>query len=179
MQQYYPIKVAGLERRLPLCPVNDNLSIAAFILFGDVEMTVACAKALLKKAPAFDRIFTPEAKSIPLAHEMSRQSGRPYAVARKGIKVYMRDPIEVEVQSITTQALQRLYVGADDVKRMNKQRVLLVDDVISTGESLAALRKLAELAGAEVVGECAVLAEGDAARRTDIFFLEKLPLFHK
>ena len=179
MSEFYTMKIAGLERNLKLFPVSDSLDIAAFILFGDTEITVASATELLKKAPEFDLILTPEAKSIPLAYEMSRQSGKPYVVARKGTKVYMGSPIEVTVHSITTQREQRLYLGEDEAELVNGKRILNVDDVISTGESLASIRELLEKAGGIEAASCAVLAEGDAADRTDIIFLEKLPLFFK
>lgn len=179
MSEFYTMKIAGLERKLKRFPVNENLDIAAFILFGDTEITVASSKELLKKAPEFDVILTPEAKSIPLAYEMSRQSGKPYVVARKGMKVYLGEPVKVEVRSITTNRVQTLYLGSDEVERIKGKRVLIVDDVISTGESLDAVRKLVEKAGGTEVGAAAVLAEGDAADRDDIIFLEPLPLFLK
>ncbi len=179
MEQYFELKVAGLTRKLKRFSVSDKLDIAGFILFGDVELTVACAKELLEKAPDFDVVFTPEAKSIPLAYEMARQSGKPYVVARKGVKVYMGKPLEVEVVSITTQKVQKLYVGEDDVAMLQGKRVLILDDVISTGKSLEAIQTLAEQAGANVVGCCSVLAEGDAIGREDILYLAPLPLFFK
>ena len=173
------MKIAGLDRELKKFPVSDSLDIAAFILFGDVEITVAAAEKLLEKAPEFDYIITPEAKSIPLAYEMARQSGKPYIVIRKGVKVYMGNPLEVSVRSITTQKEQKLYLGEDEVALIKGKRVLIVDDVISTGESLIAVRKLVEAAGAIEAATCAVLAEGDAKDRDDIIFLEPLPLFFK
>ena len=175
----YRMKVAGLERDLPICPVNENLSIAGFVVFGDQELTVACARDLLAKAPEYDYILTAEAKGIPLAHEMARQAGdAKYILARKGAKLYMRDLFEVSVRSITTAKEQHLYLDGNDAKLMAGKRILIVDDVISTGESLIALQKLAEKAGGIIVGNMAVLAEGDAADREDIIFLEKLPLFN-
>ena len=179
MEEYYTLEVAGLTRRLKRYAVSDHVDIAAFILFGDVEITVACAAELLKKAPDFDVIFTPEAKSIPLAYEMARQSGKPYVVARKGVKVYMSDPIEVEVHSITTQKKQLLYVDQEDASLLRGKRALVVDDVISTGESLSAMQELTRRAGAELAGCCAVLAEGEAKDREDILYLAELPLFIK
>ncbi len=179
MAESYKMTIAGCERELPLFPVNENLDIAAFIIFGDVELTIKGCEALLKKVPEFDVILTPEAKSIPIAYEMSRQSGKPYIVARKGIKVYMKSPLEVSVNSITTASQQHLYLGEDEVEAIKDKRVLIVDDVISTGESLTAVRNLIEAAGAKEAASCAYLAEGDAADRTDIIFLEKLPLFFK
>ena len=179
MSKFYEIEIAGLKRNLERFAVSDTVDIAAFILFGDVEITVASASALIKKLPVFDVIFTPEAKSIPLAYEMSRQSGKPYVVGRKGLKVYMRDPIEVTVQSITTQKEQHLYLGESEVALMEGKRVVIIDDVISTGESLKACEELVEKAGGKIVGKAAVLAEGDASKREDIVFLQELPLFFK
>ena len=179
MSEFYNIKIAGLERSLKRFPVSDKLDIAAFILFGDTEITVASAKELLEKSPEFDIILTPEAKSIPLAYEMSRQSGKPYVVARKGMKVYLGDPVKVEVRSITTNNVQTLYLGSDEVERVKGKKVLIVDDVISTGESLAAVRELVAASGGIEAASVAVLAEGDAANRDDIIFLEPLPLFFK
>ena len=156
---YYHMHVAGLERDLPICPVNDSLSIAGFVIFGDQELTVACARELLKKAPEYDYIITAEAKGIPLAHEMSRQSGKPYVCARKGIKLYMSDPVVVEDQSITTAGKQKLVIDRKELDKMNGKRVLVVDDVISTGGSLKALDALAEQTKCTIVGQAAVLAE--------------------
>lgn len=179
MEKTYKMTIAGIERELPLCPVNEKLDIAAFIMFGDVEITVAAATELLKKCPDFDIILTPESKSIPLAYEMSRQCGKKYIVARKGLKVYMTNPVSAKVRSITTDHEQTLYLGASDAAELKGKRVLIVDDVISTGDSLNAVLALAELTGGNVVASCAVLAEGDSANRNDIIFLEKLPLFFK
>ncbi len=173
----YTLKVAGLERQLPILPVNDKLSIAAFIMFSDVELTVACASELLKKVGGFDVIITAESKGIPLAYELARQSGKNYVVGRKSVKLYMTDPISVNVQSITTKGVQTLYLSQEDAAKLKGKKVLLADDVISTGESLNALEKLCEEAGGEICCKAAVLAEGDAADRDDIVFLEKLPLF--
>ncbi len=176
---YYRMKVAGVERDLPICPVNEHLSIAGFVIFGDPELTEACARELLAKAPEYDYILTAEAKGIPLAHEMARQAGNArYILARKGPKLYMQDILEVTVKSITTAKEQHLYLDGTDAKRMAGKKVLLVDDVISTGESLAALEALAQKAGAEICGRMAILAEGDAQVREDLIYLEKLPLFH-
>ena len=177
MADTYTLHIAGLTRELPICKVNDHLDIAAFIMFSDVELTEACAAALLKKAPEFDVILTAEAKGIPLAHEMSRQSGKPYICARKGEKLYMADPVVVEDQSITTAGKQKLVIDRKELDKMNGKRVLVVDDVISTGGSLKALDALAEKTQCTIVGQAAVLAEGDAAERKDIIFLEPLPLF--
>ena len=177
----YPMHVAGLTRDLPICKVSDELFIGAFIMFGDAELTVACARDLLKLAEdiEYDYLFTAEAKSIPLIHEMARQSGaKKYFIARKGPKVYMPDPISVNDRSITTLSLQKLYLGSDDAALIRGKRVLIVDDVISTGGSLKAMEALVDKAGGTVVGRMSVLAEGGAAERTDIRFLEKLPVFN-
>ena len=179
MDKAYTINIGGLERQLPLCEVAPDFYIGAFILFGDVELTVKCAEELLKKAPEFDVIITPEAKSIPIAYEMARISGHyRYIVARKGIKVYMRDVIAKEVMSITTQRKQTLYLDGNDGDYMAGKRILILDDVISTGESLAALESLVKAVGGNIVAKMAVLAEGEAASRDDIIYLEKLPLFN-
>ena len=179
MSEKYTLNVAGLTRELTRYPVNDRLDIAAFIMFSDVELTVKCAEELLKKVSDFDVILTSEAKGIPLAYEMSRQSGKPYVVARKSVKVYMTNPISVNVKSITTKDEQMLHLGDEKAAVIRGKRVLVVDDVISTGESLSAMERLIEQAEGIHVQSCAVLAEGDAADRTDIVFLEKLPLFFK
>lgn len=173
----YKLKVAGLERELERFPVNEKLDIAAFIMFGDVEMTEKCAEELLKICPQHDVLLTAEAKSIPLCYEMARQGCRNYVVARKGVKVYMKNSIEVTVNSITTSNEQKLYLGENDAQFLKGKKVLIVDDVISTGNSLLALEQLAEKVGAEIVGKAAVLAEGDAKDRDDIIYLEELPLF--
>ena len=175
----YTLKVAGLTRELPLCPVSEHLDIGAFIMFSDVELTVAAATELLKRAPEFDCLITAESKGIPLAYEMSRQSGKKYLLARKSVKLYMHDPVEVTVKSITTEKVQTLYLDGSDLAYLKGKRVLLVDDVISTGESIHALEQLVMKADAQVVGKMAVLAEGDAKDRDDIIYLEPLPLFFK
>ena len=177
----YSMEIAGLKRELPICKITDDLYIGAFICFGDAELTVACARELLKLVPqdSYDYLFTAEAKSIPLIHEMARQSGADkYFVARKGPKAYMPDPIHVEDQSITTAGVQKLYLGRDDAELLRGKRVLLMDDVISTGGSLHAMETLVEMTGGTVVGRVAVLAEGDAKDREDIQFLAPLPLFN-
>ncbi len=174
----YTMRVAGLTRDLPLCPLNDQLQIAAFVIFGDVELTCACAKALLEKAPEFDYMVAPEAKAIPLAHEMARQSGRnEYFLVRKKKKAYMNGVFEAVDHSITTEGEQMLYMDGADAAKLRGKRVLILDDVISTGGSIAAVENLVEQAGGQVVARMAILAEGDAAKRDDILFLEPLPLF--
>lgn len=178
-QKYYHLEVAGLSRELPLCEVNEHLDIAGFVMFSDVELTVAAATQMLERAPDFDVIITAESKGIPLAYEMARQSGKNYLLARKSPKLYMKNPIKVEVKSITTATLQALYVDEEDITKMNGKRILIVDDVVSTGESMAALESLVCHATGTVVGKMAVLAEGDAIGRDDIIYLAPLPLFPK
>ena len=175
----YHMTIAGLERDLPVCKVSDSLFIGAFVIFGDQELTVAAAGELLKKAPAYDYLLTAEAKGIPLVHEMARQNGdKKYMLARKGPKLYMTGVFDVAVHSITTAKEQHLYLDTADAALMAGKRILIVDDVISTGESLAALAALVKKAGGNIVGRMAILAEGDAQNREDILYLEKLPLFH-
>ncbi len=175
---YYRLKVAGIERDLPLCPIADNLYIGAFVLFGDVELTEKCAAALMERAPEHDVLITAESKGIPLIHAMCRLSGKNrYVLARKSVKLYMKDVIKCETQSITTSAKQVLYIDGDDAEYMKGKRVLIVDDVISTGGSLLSLEHLVNDAGGNIVGKMTILAEGEAADRTDIVYLEKLPLF--
>lgn len=178
-KEFYELEIAGVKRQLQKFAVSDTLDIAAFILFGDVELTEACAKGLLEKAPEFDYIVTPEAKSIPLAYEMSRLSGKKYIVVRKGVKVYMDRPEKVSDQSITTQKEQALYLGHEDGDLLDGKRVLIVDDVVSTGGSLVAVKELLAKFNANVVASCFPVAEGDAADRDDIIYLAKLPLFFK
>ena len=180
MKTEYTMTIAGVERSLPLFPISENLQIAAFIMFGDVEITKASAEALLKIVPEYDIMVTAECKSIPLIYEMARQTGADnYIIARKGPKLYMKNIITTDVDSITTAHKQTLCIGEADVEAMKGKKVLIVDDVISTGESLLALEELVTKAGGNIVGRAAVLAEGSAANRDDIIFLEKLPLFDK
>ena len=177
----YPMDIAGLHRELPICKVTDDLYIGAFICFGDAELTVACARDMLAmlEANSYDYLFTAEAKSIPLIHEMARQSGADtYFIARKGPKAYMPDPIHVEDQSITTAGTQKLYLGRDDADLIRGKRIVLMDDVISTGGSIHAMEELVKLAGGIVVDRIAVLAEGDAQQRKDIQYLAPLPVFN-
>lgn len=179
MDKFYTMNLAGLQRDLPLCRVNDDLYIGAFVIFGDVELTVACARELLKKAPEHDIMITAESKGIPLLYEMARQEGSNYyLIARKAPKLYMKNVVCTEVNSITTEKTQMLYVDSEDIDKMKGKRVLIVDDVISTGESLNAIETLVKRAGGNIVGKMAILAEGDAKNRSDITYLEYLPLFN-
>ena len=175
----YTMNIAGVTRDLPICRVTDDLYIAGFVVFGDQELTVACARELLKVAPEYDYIITAEAKGIPLGHEMARQTGaEKYFLARKAPKLYMSGVFSSTVRSITTEGEQTLYLDTADAALMKGKKILIVDDVISTGQSLLALEALVEKAGGIVAGKMAVLAEGDAQDREDIIYLEKLPLFN-
>ena len=175
----YPMTVAGLKRDLPLCPINEDLYIGAFVIFGDCELTVACARELLARAPEYDYLITAESKGIPLAYEMARQHGdKKWMLARKGVKLYMKDVVEAEVRSNTTAKPQKLYIDGEDAALMKGKRILIVDDVISTGEALRALEELVTVVGGNIVGRMAILAEGEAQNRPDLIYLEKLPLFN-
>lgn len=177
--KFFSIEIAGCKRELPLCEVNKNLDIAAFIMFGDTEITEKSAKKLLEICPEFDILMTAESKGIPLCYEMAKQCGKKYVVARKSQKIYMKNSIYIEVKSITTAKKQKLYLSENDFLDIKNKKVLLVDDVISTGESLAALEKLVEKAGGIIASRACVLAEGQSSERKDIIYLEKLPLFPK
>ena len=179
-QKYYHMTIAGCERDLPLCPLNDDLMIAGFVIFGDPALTTACAKELLEKAPAYDYIISAEAKGIPLVHEMARLAGnQKYFLARKAPKLYMTGVMEVNVRSITTAKEQKLYLDTADAALMKGKRILIVDDVVSLGDSLRALETLVTEAGGIICGKMTILAEGDACKRDDLIYLEKLPLFDK
>ena len=179
-RMYHKMNIAGLDRALPLCPISDQLMIGAFVIFGDPELTTACAKELLDRAPEYDYLISAEAKGIPLVHEMARIAGnQKYFLVRKGPKLYMDGVFEVGVRSITTAKEQKLYLDGADAQLMRGKRILIVDDVISTGESLSAIEQLVEQAGGIVCGKMTILAEGDAQEREDIIYLEKLPLFDK
>lgn len=176
---FYEMNIAGIEHKLPLCKVTDDLYIGAFVVFGNAKLTVACARELLKKAPEYDYVITAEAKGIPLAHEMARQNeDNTYFIARKYPKLYMSGVFEVEVKSISTDKVQHLYLDTAEADMIKGKRILIVDDVISTGESLKAVETLVNKAGGVIVGKMAVLAEGDAQNRDDIIYLNPLPLFN-
>ena len=174
----YTLHVAGLTRDLPIITLSYDLSIASFVILGDTEIVKKTAPMIAKKLPEVDFVVTAEAKGIPLAYEISKILNlNEYIVARKSIKAYMEEPIEVEVNSITTTNSQKLYLNNQDANKIKGKRVALIDDVISTGQSLKALERLVEKAGANVVAKSAILAEGDAKDRKDIIFLEALPTF--
>ena len=175
---HYEMTIAGVKRALPICPVNDSLSIGAFVIFGDPELTTACSQALLDKAPEYDYLISAEAKGIPLVHEMARLAGnQKYFLARKMPKLYMTGVFDVEVRSITTDAVQHLYLDTADAEFMKGKKILIVDDVISTGASLYAIEQLVEKAGGIICGKMCILAEGEATQREDLIFLEELPVF--
>lgn len=180
MDKTYTLKVAGIERELPIIAISQELSIASFVILGDTELVSHTAPELAKKLPPIDYLVTAEAKGIPLVYEISKLLGMShYIVARKSIKPYMEAPIVNEVVSITTQKKQLLCLDSKDALAIKGKRVAIIDDVISTGHSIKVLEELVEQAGGEVVAKAAILAEGDAAEREDILFLEKLPLFTK
>ncbi len=180
IMKHYTMKIAGIERSLPLCPITEDLYIGAFVTFGDPELVTACAQELLDRAPEFDYMITAESKGIPVTHEMARLAGnRRYFLARKTPKLYMTGVFEVDVRSITTAKAQKLYLDKAEADQICGKRILIVDDVVSTGESFAALEKLVLAAGGEICGRMCILAEGDAADRKDLIYLEKLPLFNK
>ena len=179
-QKYYHMTIAGCERDLPLCPLSEDLMIAGFVIFGDPELTTACAKELLEKIPEYDYMITAESKGIPLVHEMARLAGnQKYFLARKSPKLYMTGVVDVTVRSITTAKEQRLYLDTADAAVMKGKKILLVDDVVSLGDSMRALEHLVLTAGGEIAGRATILAEGNAAERDDLIYLEKLPLFDK
>ena len=179
-QKYHHLTIAGLERDLPLCPLNEDLMIAGFVIFGDPELTTACAEELLRRAPDYDYMITAESKGIPLVHEMARLAGnQKYFLARKAPKLYMTGVMEVTVKSITTAKDQKLYLDTADAALMQGKRILIVDDVVSLGDSMRALEHLVTQAGGEICGRMTILAEGDAASRDDLIYLEKLPLIDK
>jgi adenine phosphoribosyltransferase len=178
-EKIFPVTIASCKRELPICPINDKISIAAFIMFGDVEITKKSAAALLKKCPDFDILVTAESKGIPLCYEMARQSEKKYIVARKSEKLYMKSPVCIEVKSITTANVQKLYLSKNELEDINNKKVLIVDDVISTGRSLLALEEFINKANGKIVAKACVLAEGDASKRDDIIFLNTLPIFEK
>ena len=176
----YLLRVAGIKRKLPIVRINSHARIASFVILGDTELVIRAAAQLAKRLPRdIDYLMTAEAKGIPLAQEMSRILGlEHYIIARKSKKAYMHDPLQVCVSSITTHQKQELFLDKPDAARIKDGRVVLIDDVISSGESLEGLELLAQKAGAQIIGKAAILAEGDAAKRDDIIYLEALPLFN-
>jgi len=178
MENYYTLEVAGVTRQLPIMQVSDSLCIASFVILGDCEIVTKSAPLIETRLPQVDYIVTAEAKGIPLVHELCRLRNLPYyIVARKSVKPYMSKPLTDEVVSITTQKKQTLCLDGKDALLLRGKKVAIVDDVISTGESLSAIERLVEKAGGEIVAKAAILAEGGAAQRDDIIYLEELPLF--
>jgi adenine phosphoribosyltransferase len=178
MALVYELNVAGVKRLLPLCKLSNDLMIASFVILGDVEINVKCAAELIKLLPKFDALITAESKGIPLVHEIARQMGiEKYIIARKSIKVYMNDPCSVQMVSITTKKPQSLYLDRTDMEYLSGKKVIIVDDVISTGKSIDAVKHLVLESGGEMAGIAAILVEGEAKHRNDIIYLEQLPLF--
>lgn len=178
MENSYELNVCGIKRNLPIIKISDNLAIASFVILGDTELIVNAAPEIAKKLPEVDILITAEAKGIPLVYEISKLLNmKEYVIARKSIKPYMHNPITDEVVSITTQKEQTLCLDGSDAQKIKGKRVAIIDDVISTGESLSAIERIVEKAGGIITAKAAILAEGDAADRSDIIFLEKLPLF--
>ncbi|SFP45540.1 phosphoribosyltransferase family protein [Salibacterium halotolerans] len=174
----YTLQVAGLTRELPVMQVSPEVSIASFVILGDTEMVTAAAPLLAQQLPEVDVLVTAEAKGIPFVHELSKQLGMSrYVVARKSVKPYMTTPLISSAASITTQKEQQLVLDEMDAAFLKGKRAALIDDVISTGESLQALETLVHQAGARVKTKAAILAEGNADQLNDIVFLEKLPVF--
>ncbi|HIZ78532.1 MAG TPA: adenine phosphoribosyltransferase [Candidatus Lachnoclostridium stercorigallinarum] len=180
MEHTYRLQICGTERELPLVPMDEKMAYASFVVIGDTELVELAAVQLAREIPQTDVVMTAEAKGIALAYELSRQLGlKEFIVARKSVKSYMKNTISASVHSITTKGEQHIYLDETDIRKVAGKRVCIVDDVISTGESLRAVEELAEKAGGKVVCRAAILAEGDAAKRKDILFLEELPLFEK
>ncbi|MFQ8602131.1 MAG: phosphoribosyltransferase family protein [Anaerovoracaceae bacterium] len=174
----YPVDINGVHRELPIIKLDDKFSIASFVILGDCEIVVAAAQKLKDKLPEADFLMTAEAKGISLTHELARVLKFPkYIVARKSVKAYMKDPLLVNVSSITTEGEQTLCLDGIDAETIKNKRVIIVDDVISTGASVKAIRKLAQSAGAEVVAEAAILTEGNPEEHKDVISLGNIPLF--
>ena len=178
-QEYYTVSLCGLARNLPLFEVAPKVRIAIFNMLGDTEVVEEAATELAKRLPAgADALMTAEVKSIPLAHALSVRLGIPYVVARKTRKPYMVGATSVEVLSITTGAPQTLWLDGKDLGLVNGKRIILVDDVVSTGSTLAGMHKLVESAGGTVIAESAVFTEGnDPGRWTSVIALGNLPVF--
>lgn len=175
----YTVRIEGVTRHLPLFAVSPQLRIAVFNLLGDTEITIAAARGLTKKLSRVkaDVLVTAEAKSIPLAYHLSVEMSKPYVVLRKEYKPYMGSALSAETLSITTGKPQTLYLDEKDQLLLRGKRVILVDDVISTGSTLQGMRLLMDKAGAEIVAEAAVFTEGERAQWGHIIALGHLPLF--
>lgn len=179
-RDHYAITIAGIERRLPLIEVRPGLRIAVLNILGDTVLVQAAANSLAERLSQhdYDVLVTPEAKSIPLVHALSVATGNPYVVLRKSYKPYMGEALAAETHSITTSAQQTLYLDAKDTDCVRGRRVVLVDDVISTGSTLTGMREVVCKADARVVGEAAILTEGERDDWIDVIALGHLPLFY-
>lgn len=174
---YHEVEINGLTRRLPRFPVADGLEIAVFNLLGDTEVVEAAAESLATRIPdSVDALVTAETKSVPLAYELARRTGKPWVVLRKTYKPYMGDVASATTHSITTGAEQTLYLDEKDREIVAGRRVLLVDDVVSTGSTVDGMRAVMEQVGAEIAGVAAVFTEGDE-QPADVIALGHLPLF--
>jgi adenine phosphoribosyltransferase len=175
----YSIKIAGLKRNLRLFQIKPGLRIAILNILGDTELVQACARELSKrlKSVKFDILVTAEAKSIPLAYALSVATKKPYVILRKTYKLYMGDALTAETLSITTGEPQTLILDEKDRKLMKGKKIVLVDDVISTGSTLQGMHMIAEKAGAKIVAEAAILTEGERSKWDEIISLGHLPLF--
>jgi len=175
----YPVDIAGIHRELPLFEIKPGLKIAILNILGDTELVQACAHALAQRLnpTSYDILVTAETKSIPLAYALSVETHKPYLILRKAYKPYMGDTLQVETLSITTGQPQTLYLDEKDRKLVNGKRVLIVDDVISTGSTLQAMRLLMQRAGSQVIAEAAIFTEGERAKWRDIISLGHLPIF--
>lgn len=178
--EYYNLKVCGLERKLPFVKLDENTAYASFVVISDTELIERAGEDLAEQANGAEIILTIEAKGIALAYEISRKlKMKDFVVVRKSVKPYVKSYLQDAVHSITTEGEQEIFLDESDAAKLKGKRVAIVDDVISKGESLAAAERLVERAGGEVCSRLAILAEGKAADRDDITFLEKLPLFRK
>lgn len=178
-RETYTITIAGITRHLPLFEVAPGVRIAILNILGDTELVQAVARELARRLRGIqaDVLVTAEAKSIPLIHELAVQMGLPYVVLRKAYKPYMGEALQAETLSITTGKPQTLYLDEKDRRLIQGKRVILVDDVISTGSTLQGMRLLVEKAGATTVAQAAILTEGERAKWQDIIALGHLPVF--
>lgn len=176
----YSITIGDTHRELPIMAISQDTAIASFVLLGDDELSNSAAKQLLPKLPKdFDYIVTMESKGIPLAHDLSLLTNHPRSIViRKSVKDYMKDPLTTPVKSITTGKPQELVLNGEDARLIKGKKIILVDDVVSTGGSMKAASNLLQQVNANIIARVAILAEGDAAKRKDLIYLQPLPLFN-